>query len=827
MPRRLAALSALLLLATPPAPAAAPGKLGPPDVVLNDCLVIPPVGAHGRAPLHVDLIEAALVAGRWKAPRAGDTVTLPGGEVRTWAKARAGKDGAVSHPALRGGYLYWRVRADSERVVLLEASGHLHATVNCAPRAGDPYGNGIVRLPVLLRKGDNDLLFHVARGRLAARLTTPPAPVLLDTRDLTLPDLLEGHKEPPWAALVLVNASTAPLKPGSLRASQGDAEPLRTPVPAIPPLSVRKVGFRVPPTTAKAGASVTVRVRLEAAGAARRPAEATLTLGVRSPTQSHKRTFLSDVDGSVQYYAVQPAHPAAGQKRPPGIVLTLHGAGVEAVGQVNCYSPKTFAHVVAPTNRRPFGFDWEDWGRLDALEVLADARKRLGADPPRTYLTGHSMGGHGVWHLGATFPDCWAAIAPSAGWISFATYPRPLPPPKKTTPLQEMLRRPASPGDTPRLARNYAWHGVYVLHGSDDDNVPVAQARTMRQLLGTFHPDFAYHERPGAGHWWGNECVDWPPLFEFLAARSLPRTRDVRRVDFVTASPGVSATCHWARVEMQEKVLKPSEVHLRCDPVRRLFAGTTANVARLALDLAHLKPGGLLTLDLDGQKLDKVPWPKGARLWLERAGGKWSVTRHPSPDLKGPDRYGPFKDAFRHRAVFVYGTKGTPQENAWAFAKARYDAETFWYRGNASVDVVADTDFDPARDRDRGVILYGHSQSNRAWKALVGDSPVQVRRGQVVVGRRKEKGDDLACLFARPRPGSARALVGVVSGTGPAGLRLTERLPYFLSGVAYPDCVVLGPDVLTAGDAGVRGAGFFGVDWGVDSGEFVWRKRAL
>ena len=24
------------------------------------------------------------------------------------------------------------------------------------------------------------------------------------------------------------------------------------------------------------------------------------------------------------------------------------------------------AEVVAPTNRRPFGFDWQDWGRLDA-----------------------------------------------------------------------------------------------------------------------------------------------------------------------------------------------------------------------------------------------------------------------------------------------------------------------------------------------------------------------------------------------------------------------------------------------------------------------------
>ena len=67
--------------------------------------------------------------------------------------------------------------------------------------------------------------------------------------------------------------------------------------------------------------------------------------------------------------------------------------------------------------------------------------------------------------------------------------------------------------------------GVYVLHGDADDNVPVSQARQMREVLGTFHPDFSYHEQPGAGHWWGSACVDWPPLFAFLnGARCRPPT---------------------------------------------------------------------------------------------------------------------------------------------------------------------------------------------------------------------------------------------------------------------------------------------------------------
>ncbi len=122
------------------------------------------------------------------------------------------------------------------------------------------------------------------------------------------------------------------------------------------------------------------------------------------------------------------------------------------------------------------------------------------------------------------------------------------------------------------------------------------------------------------------------------------------------------------------------------------------------------------------------------------------------------------------------------------------------------------------------MIVYGNADTNAAWKKLLADNAVQVQRGCIRIGDREQTGDDLACLFLRPRPGSDRACVGVVTGSGLAGMRLTDRLPHFVSGVAYPDCIVMGPEVLTKGAAGVRVAGFFGLDWGVTSGEFVGGK---
>ena len=72
--------------------------------------------------------------------------------------------------------------------------------------------------------------------------------------------------------------------------------------------------------------------------------------------------------------------------------------------QARAYAPKPDFWIVCPTNRGRFGFDWQDWGRLDAYEVLDDALKATGVDPRRVYLTGHSMGGHGTWHLAANDP---------------------------------------------------------------------------------------------------------------------------------------------------------------------------------------------------------------------------------------------------------------------------------------------------------------------------------------------------------------------------------------------------------------------------------------
>lgn len=792
--------------------------------------------AYQRSVLTIDPLEASIAAGRWKAPQAGDGVTFPNADPSKWEAVTAGADGWFAGPAVGDGYVFARVRSESDRIMILNGLGDVYVYINGELRRGAKYGVkdnyesweprfDYGQVPVLLKKGANEFLFRCSRGRLKAELTAPSAPGLLNEKDVTLPDLLTGEKAEAWGAIVVMNATGQVRKNLVLTVSGDGLEPTVTDVGTLVPFAVHKAAFLLQGAAPAQPAKISIRLGLEdrsRPGAA--IASAALGLEIKTPRQNHKRTFRSAVDGSVQYYAVNPAqNPDPAFK--PALVISAHGASVEATNQAGSYESKTWATIVAPSNRRPYGFDWEDWGRMDAFEAMADFAARYPYDPARVYLTGHSMGGHGAWILGATFPDRFAAIGPSAGWISFRTYAS-RQKEEGSSEIEKLTNRALLQGDTLALVGNFASQGVYILHGEKDDNVPVGQARRMAQTLGEFHKDFVYHEEKEAGHWWdkseepGADCVDWPPLFDFFARHALPSRSMVREVEFATANPGVSAQFQWARIEAQIEPLKLSSIRLRVDPGLKKFSGTTQNVSRLALDLNVLDAGEGISIDLDGQTIKAAP--REPMLWLYRAAGVWAAGLRPSPSLKGPHRNGPFKDAFRNRVQFVYGTRGTAEENAWALRKTRFDAEIFQYQGNGAVDLVSDADFRPAAEPDRNVILYGNASTNAAWKTLLGGGPVLVDRGFVRVGGRKIEGQDLACLFLLPRPGSAVACVGVVGGSGTPGSALTNTRPYLSSGYALPDLLVFGPDVTKGGGQGLKLAGFFGPDWGVESGTFVW-----
>src|SRR5690606_25577519 len=118
------------------------------------------------------------------------------------------------------------------------------------------------------------------------------------------------------------------------------------------------------------------------------------------------------------------------------------------------------------------------------------------------------------------------------------------------TPVETMLRRASNPSRTLEMKFNYRSYGIFIEHGEKDDNVRVTEARAMRELLGTFHSDFEYHEEPGAGHWYG---ADHERIFNFFHDHEHQDVRDIDVLKFRSASPGISATDRYLTLYQQEK----------------------------------------------------------------------------------------------------------------------------------------------------------------------------------------------------------------------------------------------------------------------------------
>ncbi|MEG2494336.1 MAG: prolyl oligopeptidase family serine peptidase [Mucinivorans sp.] len=779
---------------------------------LVDGLVLPQSTLGGTLFNGADIVAWLYATDNFKTPLAGDTLVAfyDGRSGSKWQPIAADSTDTFRGRELRSAYLYTPYQSTKEQIVLLETTGSTRVYVNGVPHEGDHYDFGYTLIPIKLRRGVNDIVYTPGRfSRVSAKIVEPQKAVQFTQRDMTLPDVIIGETDAKWAGVRLINATEKAINGLQITATltkSGETATFAT--DDVAPMSVRKVKFKVPATTTLSSGANELRIEVKDRKGVLLDQQ-TINIEVRQPSVHHERTFISAIDGSVQYYSVA---PAIGGSVGKGLVLSVHGASVEARNQARAYKMKDDLTIVAATNRRPFGFNWEEWGRIDALEVLAQAKQIFKTDPARTYLTGHSMGGHGTWFLGTTYPDRFAAIAPCASYPDIITYGSGRGDlNNRESAIFEPIARAANGGRVLSMIENLKQSGVYVLHGDKDTTVPIEQVRKMRKILGDFHPNFCYYEYPGGEHWYGDESVDWKPIFEFFARQTIPTNKQVKELDFSTASPVISASDYWVKVEQQIKAYDFSRVKASFDGDSIKIA--PENVALLTLDLPSLALGDKAMIEIEKSQI-KLPTNKIAHLSRDQ-NGAWSAVSAIDSTQKYAERQGGFKQAFDHNVVLVYATGGDKQTNKWWLDKARFDAESFYYKGNGSLEVIADKDFTNEKYKDRSVVIYGNADNNSAWGKLLIKSDIQVLDGAVTLGGQVLKGDDLGLYFVAPRADSQRAMIGVVSGTGIRGARATWANNYISGITGMPEYMIFGVDMLRDGLKSVRKAGFFDNDWRV------------
>jgi predicted esterase len=217
----------------------------------------------------------------------------------------------------------------------------------------------------------------------------------------------------------------------------------------------------------------------------------------------NRRAFRSKLDGSLQPYSIYLPKAYSPNKRWPALVL-LHGSGVDdaqfsANPDIHRLSERMGMVIILPLGRDKSGW-YLDQCETDIFEALSATKSSLSLDWSRIFLAGFSMGGFGTWHTGLRHPRQFAGLAVLSGLPSL---PKGLP------------HKPQYTFTPSNYAEAACSLPILVVHGAQDDAVPIEPTRQVVQQLKETGAELTWRELPKAGHGdydWVSELSSWLKL---------------------------------------------------------------------------------------------------------------------------------------------------------------------------------------------------------------------------------------------------------------------------------------------------------------------------
>jgi acetyl esterase/lipase len=205
------------------------------------------------------------------------------------------------------------------------------------------------------------------------------------------------------------------------------------------------------------------------------------SLGAPAFARKQETGFLNrtlTLNGVVHHYQVYVPEGWNDRTKWP-VILFLHGSGErgsEGMDETQIGLPQAIrvhperwpAIVVMP--QVPFNHHhWTDPDMMAmAMNALGAETHEFHGDPERTYLTGLSLGGYGVWEIARDWPHTFAAIVPVCGGIFWSYQPQR---------WQQEAELPAA------YARVLAHTPTWIFHGENDNVVDPKQSLLMYEAL--------------------------------------------------------------------------------------------------------------------------------------------------------------------------------------------------------------------------------------------------------------------------------------------------------------------------------------------------------
>lgn len=248
-----------------------------------------------------------------------------------------------------------------------------------------------------------------------------------------------------------------------------------------------------------------------------------------------------------------------------GLVICLHGAGFTGEAYLDRWKPRLGDEYILACPTYGMGAWWNRSAEELVLATMHAVWSRYHIDRDRVFLTGMSNGGIGAWIIGMHHADLFAGLAPMASGIDDVLYP---------------------------FLSNLRTTPIYIIHGSQDEVMPVRLSRELAAELTRLGYEFVYREHDrthpmAGGHFFPRE--ELPALIEWMNHRRraafpshLSMTRDASHLDAFA----------WARIDATDRIASFSE---------NLFEGTDRFITdRVYAKLdAHIVAGNRIEVRTD------------------------------------------------------------------------------------------------------------------------------------------------------------------------------------------------------------------------------------
>ncbi|CAE6416164.1 unnamed protein product [Rhizoctonia solani] len=535
----------------------------------------------------------------------------------------------------------------------------------------------------------------------------------------------------------------------------------------------------------------------------------------------------------VTYHSVSGAPASAVVLPPPNetyqittrsrILLALHGAGVMHTHPfwISALPRPEHAWVLVAQGLTPWGLDWREASRADVCAALRALVLRLvGVWREDDYCTthdhvreivlpnrpsvlvetipviaiGHSNGGQGALHLASSFPDCIPALIPAAGYTSARLYV-----PTQVSrgslfadaTLQGIMRASVQGQDGDVIAGNLALSRVHLIHGGNDENVPVWHSRERMALIKTWNPnaDVNMTEVPGKPHFWDGVFKDEPvsTIVKELVASPYPNSNKETPFTLTVAWPSESGSMRGWRISEATVPGRLSRVQVNGKSIR------TTNVHTLSIALSKTKfnPGDIITLDHE-----KIKLPEKSHVWFHRTESmRWQVTDtiitpYPSAPLSS------ILTSARPIALVI------PVERVQYYETiALRIAHNLYTYLKLDSTILRDSEVDGNILEGRSVVVIGGHHNK--YGIAIRSSPLRVSSdGSISIGGEVYSGAGIGALSLHNRH-------LYMDASDLSGYERILRAFPLRTGIPGPEWMVLGPDSDTKGFGGVIAAGFW------------------